>query len=123
MAEQQQPRTSPEKPVQGDNPSPHEPVTADWGNDHTLERVEVLALGAQDSDNIENEGLGEKLAQLAVTTEEEVDALKMNLLQEDERANSGPGSGRLIDDSRAGRIARFPESDSKDETVMGRKAD
>jgi len=72
--------------------APQEQTTIpDPGYDSTLERVEVLAAGAQERDNIEEEGLGEKLAELAVTTEEEVDALRINLLQEDERASMRSG--------------------------------
>lgn len=93
------------------NPSPLEEFTSvDLGADSNLERVEVLAASAQNQ-NIEQEGLGEKLAELAVTTEEELDALRINLLQEDERAQTRDSSGRVVDDAAEERIASFTESD------------
>lgn len=104
MAEQQRRDT--------DQARPGYTSDADERNDDaTLERVEVLAAGALDQDNMEEEGLSEKLAELAVTTEEEVDALKMNLLQEDERSSARDGSVRVVDESAEERIAGFTESD------------
>ena len=112
MAEQQRKEMDQARPGQAGNLSPRgETTTADAGTDSTLERVEVLAAGAEGSDNIEEQGLGEKLAELAVTTEEEVDALKINLLQEDERSSSRDGSGRVVDEAAEERTARFTEAD------------
>lgn len=111
MAEQQQRETNQVRPGQAGNLSPREQMTTEPGDDSTLDRVEVLAAGAQKSDNIEEDDLGEKLAELAVTTEEEVDALRINLLQEDERASAHDGSGRVVDDAAEERIARLTESD------------
>jgi hypothetical protein len=85
--------------------------TGDLGTDGTLERVEVLAAGAEDRNDIEKDGLGEKLNELAVTTEEEVDALRVNLLQDDDPPGSRDSSGRVVDDSARERTARFTEAD------------
>ena len=112
MAERQLQETNQSHPGQAGNLSPREQSsTADPGTDSTLERVEVLAAGAEKIDNIEEDGLGEKLAELAVTTEEEVDALKINLVQEDERSSSRDGSSWLVDEAAEERMARFTESD------------
>ena len=109
MAQQE---TNQSRPGQAGDLSPREQTTtADLATDGTLERVEVLAAGAQERDNIEEDGLGEKLAELAVTTEEEVDALKINLVQDDERGSTRDGSGRVVDDSAEERTARFTEAD------------
>ena len=86
-------------------------TTADAGADSTLEQVEILAAGAEENDDIEEEGLGEKLAELAVTSEEEVDALRINLLQEDERPNARDGSGLVVDDVAEESRAQFTEAD------------
>ena len=88
-----------------------ETTTEDVGSDSTLERVEVLAAGAQDRDDIEADDLGEKLAELAVTTEEEVDALRVNLLQDDEPPSTRDSSGRVVDDTAEERVAPFTEAD------------
>lgn len=111
MAQQQREKNQAQPGHAGDLSPREQPTTADPGADGTLERVEILAAGAQENDNIEADGLGEKLAELAVTTEEEVDALKINLVQEDERSNARDGSGRVVDDSAEERTARFTESD------------
>ena len=111
MTEQQR-KTNQARPGHGDDLSPREQTTtSDLGADGTLERVEVLAAGTLEGDNIEEEGLGEKLAELAVTTEEEVDALRINLYQEDERSSARDGSGRVVDDLAEELTASFTEAD------------
>jgi hypothetical protein len=75
-----------------------------------VERIEVLAAGADDQD-VEDDDLGEKLNELAATTEEEVDALRVNLFQDDELSSTRDGSGRVVDDTAEERIARFTEAD------------
>jgi hypothetical protein len=113
MAEQQQQREVNEpRPGQAGNFSPQEqPIPSDDSDESTLERVELLVAGANQTSDIEEAGLGEKLDELAATTDEEVDALRINLLQEDERANTRDGSGRVVDDAAEARIAKFTESD------------
>ena len=83
----------------------------DPGADSTLERVEVLAAGAEDNEDMEANDLSEKLAELAVTTEEEVDALRVNLLQDDDPPTTRDSSGRVVDDTAEERLAPFTEAD------------
>jgi hypothetical protein len=83
----------------------------DLGSDGTLERVEVLAAGAEERDDMEKDDLGEKLAELAVTTEEEVDALRVNLMQDPHPQSTRDSSGRVVDDTAEERVARFTEAD------------
>jgi hypothetical protein len=112
MADQKHRNSIETRPGQAGNLSQQgQAITDDPSSDGTLEQVEVLAAGAQESDNIDEEGLGEKLAELAASTEEEVDALKINLSQEDERPNTRDGSGRIVDEAAEERTARFTESD------------
>lgn len=100
------------RPGQARDLSPQfETTSDDPERDPDLERVEVLAAGADGRDDIEEDGLGEKLNELAVTTEEEVDALRVNMFQNDEPANSHDSSGRVVDDTAEERTARFTEAD------------
>ena len=83
----------------------------DLENESDVERVEMLISGAEDGENIEDDDLGEKLSELSATTEEEIDALRINLLQEDEPPSTRDGSGRIVDDAAEERIAEFTEAD------------
>ncbi|HXS74537.1 MAG TPA: hypothetical protein VN753_00060 [Terracidiphilus sp.] len=76
-----------------------------------LERVEVLASGAEGSEDIEDDGVGEKLSELAASTEEEIDALRVNLFQDDEPPSTSDSSGLVVDDTAEERLARFTEAD------------
>ena len=124
MADQKQQDSGVARPGQAGNLSPRQQTTtADLGTDSILERVEVLAAGAQERDDIDQDGLGRKLDELAVTTEEEVDALRINLFQEDERPDARDGSGRVIDEAAEERIARFTEADPMLEDIGARSVD
>jgi len=79
-------------------------------NGSDLERIEMLVSDADSSDDVDD-GLGEKLSELAATTEEEVDALRVNLFQDDDPPSARDGSGRIVDDVAEERIARFTEAD------------
>jgi hypothetical protein len=118
MAQQKQQHRNPSRQGQTGNHSSREQAqTADPDIDSTLEQVEILAAGAQESDDMDEEGLGEKLAELAVTSEEEVDALRINLLQEDERPDALDGSGLVVDDVAEERLARFTEADPMEDDL------
>jgi hypothetical protein len=98
------------KPSQARDLSPQPETTPDdLEDDSDMERVEVLAAGAEDRKNLDD--LGEKLAELAVTTEEEVDALRVNLVQNDQPSSTRDSSGRVVDDTAEERIAPFTEAD------------
>jgi hypothetical protein len=80
-------------------------------NESDVERVENLASGAEDSDDVEDDDLSEKLSELAASTEEEVDALRVNLAQDDDDLpSSRDGSGRIVDDVAEESLARFTEA-------------
>lgn len=115
MTERNQRNHSKTRPEQAEKLSSRERTRGeDLRDDSTLEQVELLAAGAEENDDIDGDGLGEKLAELAVTSDEEVDALKINLLQEDERPDSEGGSGLIVDDEAEERIARFTEADPRE---------
>lgn len=112
MADKKQQSRTETRPGQVGNLSRGDATTPeDLGNESDVERVEVLAAGAGDHDDIEEDGLGEKLNELAVTTEEEVDALRVNLVQDDEPPSTRDSSGRVVDDTAEERLAPFTEAD------------
>jgi hypothetical protein len=89
------------------------------GRDSTEERIEVLAAGAEDRAEMEADGLSNELDELAATTDEELDALRLNLVQEDDRPNSRDGSGLVVDEAAEERIARFTEADPNQTNLGG----
>ena len=100
-----------ESSVYTDNNSAPDPSRSDdFATDTAIDRLEILTGGA-DEPNIPEGELGQKFDELDATTEEELDALEVNLLQEDERPNSRDGSGLIVDDVAEERVARFTESD------------
>lgn len=112
MAKKKRLRTSDTRPKATERIFPRrETHSGESGKDSTLERVEMLAASAEDREDIEADGLGEKLNELAATSEEELDALRINLLQEDEHPSADDGSGLIADDAAEERIARFTEAD------------
>jgi hypothetical protein len=107
-----------ESSVYADDKSPLDPNQSDdLATDADLDRLETITGGA-DEPLIAEGDLGQKFDELDVSTEEELDALKVNLLQEDERPNARDGSGLIVDDAAEERIARFTESDPR-ESDMG----
>lgn len=53
--------------------------------------------------------LGHEFRKLEASTEEELDALKVDLFQEDDRPSSRDGSGRVVDEVAEAEVARFTE--------------
>jgi hypothetical protein len=113
MADPKQQQAGKTRPGQAGNRSRDDggPFPDDFQNSVDVERIEVLASGAEREDDIDDGDLGQKLSELAATTEEEVDALKVNLLQDDEPLSTLDSSGRIVDDTAEERIARFTEAD------------
>lgn len=50
-----------------------------------------------------------EVQKLNVSTEEEVDALRLDLLQEDERPTAHDGSGRVVDELAEAKVSKFTE--------------
>jgi len=92
------------------NPAPASNTSDDFATDTAIDRLEMITGGA-DEPNIAEGELGQKLDELDASTEEELDALEVNLFQDDERHNSRDGSGLIVDDAAEERIARFTEAD------------
>jgi N utilization substance protein A len=91
------------------NPAPASNRSDDFASDAALDRLELITGGVEEPAIAEGE-LGQKFDELDASTEEELDALEVNLLQEDERPDSREGSGLIVDDAAEERIARFTES-------------
>jgi hypothetical protein len=100
-----------ESSVYGDDKSSTDSnLSDDFATDTALDRLELIT-GGSDEPVIPEGELGQKFDELDASTEEELDALQVNLLQEDERPNARDGSGLIVDDSAEEQIARFTESD------------
>jgi len=87
------------------------PTPDELDSESEVERVEVLASGAEDTDDMDDDDLLEKLSELAASSEEEIDALRVNLEQDDYPPSTADSSGRIVDDTAQERLARFTEAD------------
>lgn len=56
-----------------------------------------------------NADLGEEIHKLDATTDEELDALEVNLRQENEQPNLRDGSGRVVDELAEEEVGKFTE--------------
>jgi len=93
-----------------DASTPPTSLPDDVATDAALDRLELITGGADEPAIYEGD-LGQQLDELDASTEEEVDALKVNLLQEDELPNDRDGSGLIVDDAAEESLARFTEAD------------
>lgn len=77
----------------------------------TIDRLEEMTGGdEEDLTSLPATGrVGRAIDALDASTEEEIDALKLDLTQEDERPNARDGSGRIVDDVAEERLAEFTE--------------
>ena len=98
-----------ESSVHGDNGPTAPASTEDLATEATIERLEAITGGAEDEQPLIDGELGQRLDELEASTEEEVDALEMNLFQEDERPDLSDGTGRVVDDIAQERIAKLTE--------------
>ncbi|HEX4284451.1 MAG TPA: hypothetical protein VHZ28_05125 [Terracidiphilus sp.] len=80
----------------------------DTADDGTLDRLEDITGGADEPGLYEGE-LARKVDGLDAETEEEVDALELDLYQDDARTDTTNGSGRIVDDLAEEQIAGFTE--------------
>jgi len=81
----------------------------DTATEATIDRLESIIRDADEPEIPEGE-LAEKFDELDASTDEEVDALEVNLLQDDELADARDGSGRIIDDLAEERIGKLTET-------------
>lgn len=82
--------------------------SGDRATEELLDRLETITGGADDPPIFEGE-LGRKMDALDATTDEEVDALEVDLFQEDEIPDPTHGSGKIVDDVSEEDLERFTE--------------
>jgi hypothetical protein len=98
-----------------------EPVVdseADLAADAAIDRLEAITGGA-DAPALYEGRLGRQVEALDASTEEEVDALKVNLMQDEAVDIARDGSGRLVDDVAEEQLAQFTESGPDPEEYGG----
>ena len=90
----------------GGQPRPGD--TADAAN---LDRLEAISGGADEDDPrlLLDPDLSHEADKLDAATEEEVDALRVNLAQDGGESHTTDSSGRVVDDTAEEEIARFTE--------------
>ena len=112
MADRNKRQTGDVRPGQAGKLSCEAGTTPDeFDNEGEVARVETLASGAESSEDVEADDISEKLSELAASTEEEVDALRINLTQDDDPPSTRDSSGRVVDDTAEERMARLTEAD------------
>lgn len=84
-------------------------TAGDAATEATLDRLESITGGADDPIVVEGE-LGKQFDELDAATDEEVDALKVNLLQDEELDSARDGSGYIVDDVAEERIGKLTET-------------
>jgi transcription termination/antitermination protein NusA len=97
-----------ESSIYGKNADADEAPNGDGADEATIDRLEAFTGGADEPGVYEGK-LGRRMDTLDATTDEEIDALKLDLSQEDERANARDGSGRIVDDVAEEQLAEFTE--------------
>jgi hypothetical protein len=81
---------------------------AETSDDPTDLRIDrASSMNARDEDD--PSGLQREIEKLDAEMDEEIDALRLNLMQDDELDSTRDGSGKVVDDLAEQKIARFTE--------------
>ncbi len=108
-------RSRQRKKARNETPTVHDPrpgaeTSEDIAVAATIDRLEAIAGGADEDDpRLLDRKLGREFDELQAATEEEIDALLLNLAQ-DGGSRSNDSSGRVVDEAAEGEIARFTEA-------------
>lgn len=91
---------------------PAPPTTPDVADGPTLERLEAIAGGADEDDPrlLLDRDLSREANKLDAETEEQVDALRIDLVQDGGESRTTDGTGRVVDDTAEEEVARFTEA-------------
>lgn len=83
----------------------------DTADTATIERLSAIAGGADEDDPrlFENENLSGEIDKLDAQTEEEIDALRVDLVQDGGESHTTDTSGRVVDGVAEEELARFTE--------------
>ena len=103
------PRKTKSDPQQG--PKQRREQSTDTADAATIERLEAIAGGADEDDPrlLLNPDLSREVDKLDASTDEEIDALRVNLVQDGGESHTTDSSGRVVDDSAEVEVARFTE--------------
>ncbi len=74
-----------------------------------IDRLEAVAGGADDEASVFKGKLARQIDTLNASIDEELDALKVDLVQDDDSFGARDGSGRIVDDVAEEQIAAFTE--------------
>jgi len=99
-----------ENPAHGRKP-PQSAAGPDVADEATLERLEAIAGGADEDDPrlFLDPELSHEVDKLDAVTEEEIDALRVDLVQDGGESHTDDSSGRVVDEVAEEEIARFTE--------------
>lgn len=97
-----------ESSVYGDE----EATSKDVVSDATLDRLETLTGGAEEPiEEVDDPEEVKKRDELEAETDEQIDALRVNLLQDDETPDRHDGTGLIVDEWAEERIAMLTETE------------
>jgi hypothetical protein len=99
-----------ESSIYGKNSETSAASTDDTATEAALDRLEEIRGGAGNDPQLYKGATGRAAEALDASTDEEIDALQVNLLQDDNIANSRDGSGRIVDDVAEEQLAEFTET-------------
>ncbi len=97
--------------AQGRKPPQSTARPGDVADAATIERLEAIAGGADEDDPryLLDPNLSREMDKLDAITEEEVDALRVDLVQDGGESHTNDSSGRVVDDVAEEELARFTE--------------
>ena len=90
---------------------PQRPDRSDTADAVTIDRLEAIAGGADEDDPraFLDRNLSREVDKLDAATEEEVDALRVDLVQDGGESHTTDTSGRIVDEAAEEELARFTE--------------
>ncbi len=97
-----------ESSVYGKDDTTPASYAGDVATETDVDRLEAITGGA-DEPIVDDGELGDEMDALDAGIDEELDALAVNLQQDDDIDNASDGSGRIIDDAAEDQIAKFTE--------------
>ncbi len=105
-------KTNPKRSANSVQKSQRGPQPGDVADAATLERLESIAGGADEDDRrlLLDPDLSREMSKLDATIEEELDALRVDLVQDGGVSRTTDSSGRVVDDTAEEELARFTET-------------
>jgi len=96
---------------QNSQPAGQQRASGDVADQATIDRLEAIAGGADEDDPrlFMDPDLSGEVDKLDASTEEEIDALRVNLVQDGGESHTTDSSGRVVDDVAEEELARFTE--------------